>query len=221
MSQPLTTLDGFAAALPIANIDTDAILPSRFMKTVRRSGLGTALFYGMRYDRSGSERPDFVLNQNPWRAAHFLITLDNFGCGSSREHAPWALLDFGIRCVIAPRFADIFRQNCLKNGILALALPREDCDDMIADASDPQSAFFQLDLVCQTLRTASGRKIDFAVPHADRERLILGLDDIQQTFRLEEAINEYWERVRYSRPTISHGQKVFAESAIEKPISAR
>jgi 3-isopropylmalate/(R)-2-methylmalate dehydratase small subunit len=122
--QPFTTLTAIAAPLPLANVDTDKIIPARFLKTIKRTGLGVHLFYTLRYDETGAERPDFVLNREPYRHANILIAHENFGCGSSREHAPWALLDFGISCVIAPDFADIFHNNCFKNGILPVRLPR-------------------------------------------------------------------------------------------------
>ncbi len=126
-----TTLTGVAAPLPLANVDTDKIIPARFLKTIKRSGLGVHLFDTLRFDPQGNERPEFVLNREPYRHAKILIAHENFGCGSSREHAPWALLDFGIRCVIAPDFADIFFNNCFKNGILPVRLPREVCDMLI------------------------------------------------------------------------------------------
>ena len=132
--QAFTELTGVAAPLPLANVDTDKIIPARFLKTIKRTGLGVNLFDTLRYDAEGQERPDFVLNQPPYRHAEVLIAHENFGCGSSREHAPWALLDFGIRCVIAPSFADIFHNNCFKNGILPVALPREICDQLMEDA---------------------------------------------------------------------------------------
>ncbi|MGI4793553.1 MAG: 3-isopropylmalate dehydratase small subunit, partial [Janthinobacterium lividum] len=132
--QAFTELTGVAAALPLANVDTDKIIPARFLKTIKRTGLGKNLFDTLRYDPAGAERPDFVLNQPAFRHAEVLIAHENFGCGSSREHAPWALLDFGIRCVIAPSFADIFHNNCYKNGILPVTLPREVCDQLMEDA---------------------------------------------------------------------------------------
>ena len=131
-----TTLTGVAAPLPLANVDTDKIIPARFLKTIKRSGLGVHLFDTLRYDANGAERPEFVLNQEPYRHAEILIAHENFGCGSSREHAPWALLDFGIRCVIAPDFADIFHTNTFKNGILPIKLSREICDQLMDDAND-------------------------------------------------------------------------------------
>ena len=132
--QPFTTLTGVAAPLPLANVDTDKIIPARFLKTIKRTGLGVHLFDTLRYDAAGAERPDFVLNQPAYRGAEILIAHENFGCGSSREHAPWALLDFGIRCVIAPDFADIFFNNSFKNGILCIRLPRAVCDQLMEDA---------------------------------------------------------------------------------------
>ena len=140
--KPFTTLTGVAAPLPVANVDTDKIIPARFLKTLTRTGLGKALFDGLRYDATGAERPDFVLNREPFRKAEILIALDNFGCGSSREHAPWALADFGIRCVIAPSFADIFYNNCFKNGILPIVLPPEAVAALMKDAENGAKWFW-------------------------------------------------------------------------------
>lgn len=207
MSVPLTVIDGIAAGLPLANIDTDMMLPSRFLKTTRRSGLGIALFDALRFDADGAERPDFVLNRPPWREASFLVTLDNCGSGSSREHAPWALLDFGIRCIIAPSFADIFANNCLKNGILCLKLDRERCDRLLRDASRADSARLHLDLPNQTLKTADGETIYFDLPAEWKARLIEGRDDIVETMRFVTAIASHDAGITYPRqyvPTELH-----------------
>src|SRR5690349_8768828 len=149
--EKFTTLTSVAAPLPLANVDTDKIIPARFLKTIKRSGLGAHLFDSMRYDEDERERPKFVLNQEPYRHARILIAFENFGCGSSREHAPWALLDFGIRCVIAPSFADIFFNNCFKNGILPLVLPKAVCAQLIADAERGANATLTIDLETQEL----------------------------------------------------------------------
>ncbi len=193
--QPLTTLTGVAAPLPLANVDTDKIIPSRFLKTITRDGLGVHLFDTLRYDAEGRERGEFVLNQAPYRSAEILIAHDNFGCGSSREHAPWALLDFGIRCVIAPDFADIFFSNCLKNGILPVALPRATCDLLMADAALGGNARLTVDLERQVVVRPNGEVIGFDIDASRREMLLLGLDDIGQTMQREGAIDAF-ERAR-------------------------
>ena len=144
--QPFTKLEGVAAPLPMINVDTDMIIPKQFLKTIKRTGLGVNLFDEMRYDLDGRERPDFVLNKEPYRRAQILIAGENFGCGSSREHAPWALLDFGIRCVIAPSFADIFFNNCFKNGVLPIVLPQETVDLLMKEAEEAHGRTFQIDL---------------------------------------------------------------------------
>ena len=202
MSQPLHILEGVAASLQLSNVDTDSIVPSRFMKTITREGLGSCLFYTLRYDDAGAERPEFVLNRMPWRNAVFLIAQENFGCGSSREHAPWALLDFGIRCVIAPSFADIFASNCRKNGILPLCIDAPLCDRLIADASTIGSCLFRLDVEQQMLFTSCGRKISFAISPEHRRRLLLGLDDIDETLRYVDSISSYETSATHSRPFV-------------------
>jgi len=202
MPQPLTTLDGVVAALPFANVDTDQILPAQFMKTTSRKGLGKHLFDALRTNITGAKRTDFVLNRTPWDEARFLVALDNFGCGSSREHAPWALLDFGIRCVIAPSFADIFSNNCLKNGILPLRLPRPLCDELISDAQDAATARIRLDLTAQKLTRHRGDIIHFDIESDHKHRLVEGLDDIATSLRLGEAISRHDGRVSYPRPVV-------------------
>ena len=159
--QPFTTLTGIAAPLPIPNVDTDKIIPARFLKTIKRSGLGKNLFDAMRYRPDGSENPDFILNREPYRRAEILIGGPNFGCGSSREHAPWALLDFGIRCVIAPDFADIFHNNCFKNGILPIRLPQEICDRLMEDATLGANARLTVELERQVVVRPNGEEIRF------------------------------------------------------------
>ena len=186
-----TTLTGIAAPLPVANIDTDKIIPARFLKTIKRSGLGKHLFAGLRYENDAAEIPDFVLNKPPYRQAEILIAHENFGCGSSREHAPWALLDFGIRCVIAPSFADIFFNNCFKNGILPIALPKETCDALMRDAERGSNARLVVDLAAQTIIRPDGEAIAFEVDPFRRHCLLNGLDDIGQTLEREAAISKF------------------------------
>ena len=196
-----TTLTGIAAPLPMANVDTDKIIPSRFLKTIARTGLGRNLFDALRYEADGTEKAGFVLNREPYRRAEILVTHENFGCGSSREHAPWALLDFGIRCVIAPDFADIFHGNCFKNGILPIRLPRAVCDALMADAALGANARISVDLERQVVIRPSGEEIAFEVDAFRRHRLLLGLDDIGETmqrggeidrFETERAAQQPW-----------------------------
>jgi len=189
--RPFTTLTGIAAPLPFANVDTDKIIPARFLKTIQRTGLGKSLFDGLRYDAQGCEIPEFILNQEPYRNAEILITLENFGCGSSREHAPWALLDFGIRCVIAPSFADIFHGNSLKNGVLPIALPRTDCEALMQDASMGGNARLTVDLMRQVVVRPDGREIPFEIDPLRKHRLLNGLDDIGQTLENADAITRF------------------------------
>jgi 3-isopropylmalate/(R)-2-methylmalate dehydratase small subunit len=192
--QAFTTLTGIAAPLPMANVDTDKIIPARFLKTIKRSGLGVNLFDTLRYDADGKERPDFVLNQPPYRAAEVLIAHENFGCGSSREHAPWALLDFGIRCVIAPDFADIFYNNCFKNGVLPISLPRAVCDQLMDDARLGANARITVDLRRQVVVRPNGEEIAFSVDALRREMLLEGLDEIGQTMQRGPAIDAFEAR---------------------------
>ena len=189
--QPFTVLTAIAAPLPMANVDTDQIIPARFLKTIKRSGLGKHLLAGHRYDDQGQERPDFVLNREPYRAAEIMIAHENFGCGSSREHAPWALLDFGIRSVIAPSFADIFHGNCFKNGILPVVLPRSVCDQLMEDAKLGANARITVDLERQVVVRPSGAEIPFSVDHFRRHMLLNGLDEIGQTLARTAEIATY------------------------------
>ncbi|HEY2131677.1 MAG TPA: 3-isopropylmalate dehydratase small subunit [Acetobacteraceae bacterium] len=186
-----TTLTAVAAPLPMANVDTDKIIPARFLKTIKRTGLGVHLFDTLRYDADGQERADFVLNQEPYRHAEILIAHENFGCGSSREHAPWALLDFGIRCVIAPDFADIFQGNTFKNGILPIRLPRELCDALMEDARLGENARITIDLEEQVVVRPNGEKIHFEIDAFRKHLLLNGLDDIGQTLQHAPAIDAY------------------------------
>jgi 3-isopropylmalate/(R)-2-methylmalate dehydratase small subunit len=176
-----TKLTGVAAPLPLINVDTDMIIPKQFLKTIQRSGLGKNLFDEMRYDDDGDEIADFVLNQPAYRNAEILVAGENFGCGSSREHAPWALLDFGIRCVIAPSFADIFFNNCFKNGILPIVLPQEDVDKLMDDAERGANAVVTVDLESQTITGPDGGSIGFEVDAFRKHCLLNGLDDIGLT----------------------------------------
>jgi 3-isopropylmalate/(R)-2-methylmalate dehydratase small subunit len=191
-----TKLTAIAAPLPMANVDTDKIIPARFLKTIKRTGLGVHLFDTLRYDAQGQERPEFVLNQEPYRKAQILIAHENFGCGSSREHAPWALLDFGIRCVIAPDFADIFHNNCFKNGILPVRLPREVCDRLMEDARMGGNARLTVDLERQVVVRPNGEEIPFRIDPFRRHLLLNGLDDIGQTLQHAAAIDGYEARQR-------------------------
>jgi len=198
--QAFTVLTGVAAPLPLANVDTDKIIPARFLKTIKRTGLGVHLFDTLRFDGEGVERPGFVLNTEPYRHAEVLIAHENFGCGSSREHAPWALLDFGIRCVIAPSFADIFHTNCFKNGILPIALPREVCDQLMEDARMGGNARLTIDLERQVVVRPNGEEVPFAIDALRRHLLLNGLDDIGQTMQRAPAIDAYEARVRQQSP---------------------
>nr|WP_294917253.1 3-isopropylmalate dehydratase small subunit [uncultured Neokomagataea sp.] len=186
-----TELTAIAAPMPNENIDTDQIIPARFLKTIQRTGLGRSAFAAQRYDADGNEKPDFVLNQEPYRQAEILITYDNLGCGSSREHAPWALLDFGFRCVIAPSFADIFFNNCFKNGILPIRFPREICDLLMADARQGANARLTVNLAEQVVIRPDGEKIPFEVDPFRKHLLIEGLDDIGQTLAHDQKITRF------------------------------
>jgi 3-isopropylmalate/(R)-2-methylmalate dehydratase small subunit len=197
--EKFTRLTGVAAPLPMANVDTDKIIPARFLKTIKRTGLGVHLFDTLRYKPDGSENSNFVLNQEPYRKAEILIAHENFGCGSSREHAPWALLDFGIRCVIAPDFADIFHNNTFKNGILPIRLPREICDQLIEDARMGGNARITVDLEAQVVVRPNGEKIKFEIDPLRRHLLLNGLDDIGQTLQRTPAIDAYEARQRTER----------------------
>jgi 3-isopropylmalate/(R)-2-methylmalate dehydratase small subunit len=201
--QAFTTLTGIAAPLPMANVDTDKIIPARFLKSISRSGFGKHLFANMRFREDGSENPDFVLNQPPYRDAQVLIAFENFGCGSSREHAPWALLDFGIRCVIAPDFADIFHNNCFKNGILPIRLPREVCEKLMDDARMGGNARVTVDLERQVVVRPNGEEIPFAVDPFRKHLLLNGLDDIGQTLQHATAIDAFEDRRKTAQPWLA------------------
>ena len=179
--QKFDKLSGIAAPMDILNIDTDMIIPKQFLKTIKRSGLGVNLFHEMRYDDSGAERPDFVLNKPEYKQAKILVAGDNFGCGSSREHAPWALLDYGIRCVISTSFADIFFNNCFKNGVLPIKVTPEQRDELMADAADAENPELSIDLVNQTISRPNGATISFDIEPFRKQCLLDGLDDIGLT----------------------------------------
>ena len=189
--QKFDQLTGVAAPLDILNIDTDMIIPKQFLKTIKRSGLGKNLFDEMRYDRDGSEMSDFVLNRAPYRQAEILVAGDNFGCGSSREHAPWALLDFGIRCVISTSFADIFYNNCFKNGILPIVVSPNERDALLADAADTENPELSINLVAQTIRRPNGVTISFEVDAFRKKCLLEGLDDIGLTMEKSGSIDDF------------------------------
>jgi len=200
--QAFTKLTAVAAPMPMTNIDTDKIIPARFLKTIKRSGLGVHLFDSLRYDGDGNERPDFVLNEEPYRQAQIIVAHENFGCGSSREHAPWALLDFGIRCVIAPDFADIFFNNCFKNGVLPICLPRAVCDRLIEDAKLGGNARLTIDLERQVVVRPNGEEIRFEIDPFRKHLLLNGLDDIGQTLQHVSQIDRFESVRRQSQPWI-------------------
>jgi len=200
--EKFTTLTGVAAPLPTTNVDTDMIIPKQFLKTIKRTGLGKSLFYEMRYNDDGSENPDFTLNKQAWRNAQILVAGDNFGCGSSREHAPWALLDFGIRCVISTSFADIFYNNCFKNGILPVKLPQEDVDKLMDDARRGANATVTVDLETQEIHGPDGGVVKFDIDPYRKHCLLNGLDDIGLTFKKKASIDAYEERNTAARPWV-------------------
>ena len=200
--EKFTPLSGIAAPLPLINVDTDMIIPKQFLKTIKRSGLGVNLFDEMRYDDDGEEIPDFVLNKPQYREAQILISGDNFGCGSSREHAPWAIKDFGIRCVIAPSFADIFYNNCFKNGILPIALPQDQVDLLMREAEKGSNARLEIDLEAQTVSTSEGEVVSFEVDAFKKHCLLEGLDDIGLTMEKATAIDTFEEQATQARPWV-------------------
>jgi len=189
--QKFDQLTGVAAPLNILNIDTDMIIPKQFLKTIMRSGLGAHLFDEMRFTQDGKEIADFVLNREPYRGAEIIVAGDNFGCGSSREHAPWALLDFGIRCVISTSFADIFYNNCFKNGILPITVSADERDALMADAADTENPELSIDLVSQTIRRPNGGEIKFEIDPFRKKCLLEGLDDIGLTMEKGGSIDSF------------------------------
>ncbi len=195
-----TTLTSVAAPLKIANIDTDKIIPAHYLKTIKRTGLGTALFAGLRYREDGSENPDFVLNKPAYRAAQILVAEDNFGCGSSREHAPWALLDFGIRCVISTSFADIFYNNCFKNGILPVVVSPDDLAKLMDDAERGANATVTVDLENQLIRGPDGGTVAFDIDAFRKHCMLNGLDDIGLTLEKSGNVEAFEQKLGADRP---------------------
>ncbi len=195
-------LTGIAAPMPLVNIDTDMIIPKVFLKTIKRSGLGVNLFDEMRYDRQGNEIEDFVLNKPAYREAKIIVAGDNFGCGSSREHAPWALADFGIRCVISTSFADIFYNNCFKNGILPIVLPQEDVDKLMDDAERGANAVVTVDLEAQEITGPDGGKVTFDLDPFKKHCLLNGLDDIGLTMEKAASIESFEAKASQERPWV-------------------
>ncbi|MFN3209499.1 MAG: 3-isopropylmalate dehydratase small subunit [Roseovarius sp.] len=195
-------LSGVAAPMPLVNIDTDMIIPKQFLKTIKRSGLGVNLFDEMRYDDDGNEIDSFVLNQPAYREARIIVAGDNFGCGSSREHAPWALLDFGIRCVISTSFADIFYNNCFKNGILPIVLPQEEVDKLMDDAERGANAVLTVDLENQQITGPDGGTIGFDVDPWRKHCLLNGLDDIGLTMEKSASIDAFEAKAASERPWV-------------------
>jgi 3-isopropylmalate/(R)-2-methylmalate dehydratase small subunit len=204
LMESFTVLNGIAAPLNMDNIDTDKILPGTFLKTIQRTGLGVHLFETLRYESDGREKPDFVLNKDPYRHARFLIAGANFGCGSSREHAPWALFDFGIRCVIAPSFADIFHANCFKTGLLPVSLPREICNRLMQHAASDPEATLSADLARQTIKSSNGLQIPFQVDPFRKRCLLNGFDEIDLTLQHARDIETYEARIHHEQPWRPH-----------------
>jgi 3-isopropylmalate/(R)-2-methylmalate dehydratase small subunit len=200
--QKFNTLTGIAAPMPLVNIDTDMIIPKQFLKTIARTGLGKNLFDEMRFTPDGAEIPDFVLNQPAYRSAEILVAGDNFGCGSSREHAPWALLDFGIRCVISTSFADIFYNNCFKNGILPVVLPPEAVAVLIDDARKGENARITVDLQGQTVTTSDGQSFSFEIDPFKKHCLLNGLDDIGLSLEKVTHIDSFEQKLSGTRPWV-------------------
>ncbi len=195
-----TNLTGTAVPMPLTNIDTDMMVPKQFLKTIKRTGMGKIMFFDARYNEDGSEIPEFVLNQAQYRDAKIIVAGDNFGCGSSREHAPWALLDFGVRCLISTSFADIFSNNCSKNGVLLITLPKDVVDDLMQDAN--QAATLTVDLETQTITRPDGRTVSFETDDSRRHNLLNGIDDIAVTMKQEKAIDRHEARQRTDWPWI-------------------
>jgi 3-isopropylmalate/(R)-2-methylmalate dehydratase small subunit len=198
--QAFRKLTGVAAPLPMVNVDTDMIVPKQFLKTIKRTGLKDALFFEARTKPDGSINPDFVLNRDAYKDTKILVAGANFGCGSSREHAPWALLDFGIRCIVAPSYADIFYNNCFKNGILPIVLPQEDVDRLMEDAKSGANAVFTVDLENQDIERPDGGKVMFEIDPFRRQCLLNGWDDIGLTLRNEQKISNFEAARKQSQP---------------------
>jgi len=198
--EKFTKLTAVAAPMPIINIDTDMIIPKDYLKTIKRTGLGEGLFAEMRYAEDGSDNSDFVLNKPAYKEAHILVAGDNFGCGSSREHAPWALLDFGIRCVISTSFADIFYNNCFKNGILPITVSQEELDKLMDDAERGANSTISVDLKEQTISGPDGGTITFDIDQARKHRLLNGIDDIGETLEKSDDITAFESKLSEDRP---------------------
>jgi 3-isopropylmalate/(R)-2-methylmalate dehydratase small subunit len=197
-----TVLEGVAAPLPMINIDTDKVIPKQYLKTIKRTGLGKGLFAEMRYNADGSDNPDFVLNKPAYKNAKIIVAGDNFGCGSSREHAPWALLDYGIRCVISTSFADIFYNNCFKNGILPIKVSPEDLEKLFDDAERGANATLSIDLAKQEIRGPDGGVVRFEIDAFRKHCLLNGLDDIGLTMVKSEKITGHEDKVKAARPWV-------------------
>ncbi len=193
-------LTGIAAPMNMINIDTDQIIPKLHLRTIKRTGLGKVVFEELRFNTDGSEKPEFVLNQEPYRKAEIIVAGDNFGCGSSREHAPWALLDFGVRCVISTSFADIFYNNCFKNGILPVTVSKDELEALMADAADKENPELTVDLESQEITRPNGAKIKFKIDEFRRDCLLNGLDDIGLTMQKVEIIDAFEEKQRQQQP---------------------
>ncbi|SOC06393.1 3-isopropylmalate dehydratase small subunit [Rhodobacter maris] len=200
--EKFTKVTGIAAPMPLVNIDTDMIIPKGFLKTIKRTGLGVHAFDEMRYDRQGNENPDFVLNKPQYRKAEILVAGDNFGCGSSREHAPWALADFGIKVIVSTSFADIFFNNSFKNGMLPIVLPQAEVDLLMADAEKGANARMTVDLEAQEITTSDGHVIKFEVDQFKKHCLLNGLDDIGLTLEKVSAIHDFETKSAQSRPWV-------------------
>ncbi|MBT3358912.1 MAG: 3-isopropylmalate dehydratase small subunit [Rhodospirillales bacterium] len=198
--EKFTTLTGVAAPLPMINVDTDKIIPKQFLKTIKRTGLGVSLFFEMRYDDDGKELPEFVLNKRAYRQSKILVAGDNFGCGSSREHAPWALMDFGIRCVISTSFADIFYNNCFKNGILPIQVSKEDLDELMDDAERGANATLTVDLEAQEITGPDGGCVKFELDPFRKHCLLEGLDEIGLTMQRGTEIGSFEEKQKAAQP---------------------
>ena len=198
--QKFTKLTGVAAPMDAINVDTDQIIPKLHLRTIKRTGLGKVLFDELRFNPDGTEKPGFILNQEPYRKAEILVAGDNFGCGSSREHAPWALLDFGIRCVVSTSFADIFYNNCFKNGILPITVSADELGALMADASDRENPVLTVDLVAREITRPNGATVSFEIDEFRRECLLDGLDDIGLTMQKVEMIDAFEKAQREQQP---------------------
>ena len=198
--EKFTKLTGVAAPMKIRNIDTDMIIPKQYLKTIKRTGLGSGLFSELRFKEDGSENPDFVLNQPAYRNAKIIVAEDNFGCGSSREHAPWALMDFGVRCVISTSFADIFFNNCFQNGVLPIRVSREDLDKLMEDAERGANATMTIDLEAQEIHGPDGGVVKFDIDAFRKHCMLNGLDDIGLTMQKDKGISSYEQNLANARP---------------------